>query len=116
MMMIQHSVAALGAEGLLEAKTTPGSEDFFYYPVKRPNVKAGFWGLGTNLVLGLHHPDMHFDLNALAYAVRRTVGSANNFPCPSSPPRAKYCILCRLNEDKVTGIAANVERASATAF
>ncbi|MDU2730175.1 M20 peptidase aminoacylase family protein [Pantoea sp.] len=55
----------LGAEGLLEAKTTPGSEDFFFYPVKRPHVKAGFWGLGTNLTPGLHHPDMRFDLNAL---------------------------------------------------
>nr|MBA2816305.1 peptidase M20 [Candidatus Pantoea persica] len=55
---IQHSVAALiraairdvqGEEGLLDAKTTPGSEDFFYNPVKRPGVKAGFWELGTNL-------------------------------------------------------------------
>jgi len=59
----------LGAEGLLEAKTTPGSEDFFFYPVKRPYVKAGFWGLGTNLTPGLHHPDMRFDLNALEIGV-----------------------------------------------
>ncbi|HAK36517.1 MAG TPA: amidohydrolase, partial [Pantoea sp.] len=59
----------LGAEGLLEAKTTPGSEDFFFYPVKRPHVKAGFWGLGTNLTPGLHHPDMRFDLNALEIGV-----------------------------------------------
>ncbi len=59
----------LGTEGLLEGKTTPGSEEFFYYPVKRPNVKAGFWGLGTNLVPGLHHQDMHFDLNALEIGV-----------------------------------------------
>jgi len=59
----------LGAEGLLEAKTTPGSEDFFFYPVKRPHVKAGFWGLGTNLTPGLHHPEMRFDLNALEIGV-----------------------------------------------
>lgn len=59
----------LGESGLTAAKTTPGSEDFFYYPVKRPAVKAGFWGLGTNLVPGLHHPDMHFDIHSLAIGV-----------------------------------------------
>ncbi|BAN99827.1 hypothetical protein E05_50610 [Plautia stali symbiont] len=37
-------VDVLGEQGLLAAKTTPGSEDFFYYPVKNPQVKAGFWG------------------------------------------------------------------------
>lgn len=63
-------VEVLGSDGLLGAKSTPGSEDFFYYPVSRPGVKAGFWGLGTNLVPGLHHPDMHFDLNALEIGVK----------------------------------------------
>jgi len=38
------------------------------------------------------------------------------FPVRCSPPRAKYCMLCRLNEDQVTGIAANVERVFNTAF
>jgi amidohydrolase len=63
-------VDVLGEEGLLGAKTTPGSEDFFYYPVKCPTVKAGFWGLGTNLVPGLHHPDMHFELSSLEIGVK----------------------------------------------
>jgi len=63
-------VDVLGEDGLLDTKTTPGSEDFFYYPVKRPGVKAGFWGLGTNLVPGLHHPDMHFDLSSLEIGVK----------------------------------------------
>ncbi|WP_343550813.1 M20 peptidase aminoacylase family protein [Pantoea sp.] len=63
-------VEVLGADGLLDTKTTPGSEDFFYYPVKRPQVKAGFWGLGTNLVPGLHHPEMRFELSSLEIGVK----------------------------------------------
>jgi hypothetical protein len=38
--------------------------------VKRPQVKAGFWGLGTNLVPGLHHPDMRFELSSLEIGVK----------------------------------------------
>ncbi|QZY94382.1 M20 peptidase aminoacylase family protein [Pantoea dispersa] len=63
-------VDVLGEQGLLAAKTTPGSEDFFYYPVKNPQVKAGFWGLGTNLVPGLHHPQMRFELSSLEIGVK----------------------------------------------
>jgi amidohydrolase len=63
-------VEVLGEEGALPIRTTPGSEDFFYYPVKRPGVKAGFWGLGTNLTPGLHHPDMRFDLSSLEIGVQ----------------------------------------------
>ena len=59
----------LGEEALMPVRATPGSEDFFHYPVQRPQVKAGFWGLGTGLVPGLHHPDMRFDLNALPAGV-----------------------------------------------
>lgn len=60
----------LGEEALMSVRSTPGSEDFFHYPVQRPQVKAGFWGLGTGLVPGLHHPDMRFDLNSLPNGVK----------------------------------------------
>ena len=63
-------VEVLGEEGALPTRTTPGSEDFFYYPVTRPGVKAGFWGLGTGLTPGLHHPEMRFDLSALEIGVQ----------------------------------------------
>ncbi|HBV5297574.1 TPA: amidohydrolase, partial [Klebsiella oxytoca] len=33
-------------------------------------VKGGFWGLGCDLLPGLHHPEMHFDRAALADGVR----------------------------------------------
>ena len=59
-----------GEAGLTTAKSTPGSEDFFHYLRLRPAVKGGFWGLGCNLLPGLHHPEMHFDRTALADGVR----------------------------------------------
>ncbi|RNA75957.1 hypothetical protein EBO33_15130 [[Curtobacterium] plantarum] len=34
--------------------------------------------------------------------------AGNNFRRRCSPPRAKYCMLCRLKADQVTGIHANV--------
>ena len=55
----------LGEEGLLKPIYTPGGEDFFFYTQKNPELKAGFWGLGVNALPGLHHPDMHFDVDAL---------------------------------------------------
>lgn len=63
-------VEVLGEEGLTDPKSTPGSEDFFHYLRLRPQVKGGFWGLGANLTPGLHHPDMHFDREALALGVQ----------------------------------------------
>lgn len=60
----------LGEAGLTEPKSTPGSEDFFHYLRLRPQIKGGFWGLGANLTPGLHHPEMHFDRDALALGVK----------------------------------------------
>lgn len=44
---------------------TPGGEDFHYYTLKRPNVKATMLGLGCDLSPGLHHPDMTFNHDSL---------------------------------------------------
>lgn len=59
----------LGAEGIVKPIYTPGGEDFFCYTREYPKIKAGFFGLGVNAAPGLHHPDMHFDLDALANGV-----------------------------------------------
>ncbi|WP_392566485.1 amidohydrolase [Utexia brackfieldae] len=59
----------LGEAGLKAPIHTPGGEDFFNYPRERAQVKAGFWGLGVDLLPGLHHPDMHFDTDALEIGV-----------------------------------------------
>lgn len=40
---------------------TTGSDDFHYYTVKRPHLKAVMLGLGADLQPGLHHPYMRFD-------------------------------------------------------
>lgn len=59
----------LGEAGLKAPIYTPGGEDFFNYPRERAHVKAGFWGLGVDLLPGLHHPKMHFDTDALEIGV-----------------------------------------------
>ncbi|MDU4961603.1 MAG: M20 peptidase aminoacylase family protein [Sporomusaceae bacterium] len=55
----------LGEDGLMKPFSTAGGEDFFFYTREKPALKAGFMGLGVNAAPGLHHPDMHFDLDAL---------------------------------------------------
>ncbi|HIU63960.1 MAG TPA: amidohydrolase [Candidatus Avacidaminococcus intestinavium] len=59
----------LGQDGLLPPFTTAGGEDFFFYKKLKPSIKAGFFGLGVNATPGLHHPDMHFDKDALEIGV-----------------------------------------------
>ena len=44
---------------------TPGGEDFHYYTLKRPKVKATMLGLGCDLSPGLHHPKMSFNKESL---------------------------------------------------
>lgn len=73
--------SVLGEKGLLKPVFTPGGEDFSYYRIKKPTLKAGFFGLGCNLTPGLHHPDMNFDKSALesgvaihTYAVKKILG------------------------------------------
>lgn len=44
---------------------TPGGEDFHYYTLKRPSIKATMLGLGCDLSPGLHHPNMTFNHNSM---------------------------------------------------
>lgn len=50
----------------LDPIVTPGGEDFHFY-TNMLNIKASYIGLGADLVPGLHHPEMTFDLKALEY-------------------------------------------------
>ncbi len=45
---------------------TPGCEDFHFYS-KELGIKTAYIGLGANLIPGLHHPEMSFDLKALTH-------------------------------------------------
>ena len=56
---------SLGEQFLADEITTPGSDDFHFYTVKKPELKATMIGIGANLVPGLHHPKMTFDRSAL---------------------------------------------------
>lgn len=61
-----HGIAmALGNENLAEAVITPGADDFHFYTVKHPEVKAAMLGIGADLQPGLHHPKMTFNKVAL---------------------------------------------------
>lgn len=55
----------LGEENLDKPLVTPGGDDFHYYTVKNPDLKATMLGLGCDLTPGLHHPNMSFDLEAI---------------------------------------------------
>ena len=60
----------MGASALLLPITTPGAEDFHFYKQAKPSIKAGYLGLGANLVPGLHDPSMKFDQDSLINGVK----------------------------------------------
>jgi len=78
-------VSVLGQEGLLPPILTPGAEDFHFYVNRKPTLKAAYVGLGCDLVPGLHHPQMRFDVgslihgvNILLYIVRKMLNSTRS--------------------------------------
>ncbi|ASK62564.1 amidohydrolase [Virgibacillus phasianinus] len=64
---IGHS---LGAGKIAPPLVTPGGDDFHYYTIKKPALKATMVGLGCNLKPGLHHPAMTFNKTALLNGVK----------------------------------------------
>lgn len=56
---------SLGKENTVEPILTPGGDDFHFYTIKKPHLKATMIGLGCNLSPGLHHPNMTFDRDAM---------------------------------------------------
>lgn len=57
--------AVLGPENTAGPLITTGGDDFHFYTIRRPHLKATMLGLGCDLQPGLHHPQMAFDLRAL---------------------------------------------------
>lgn len=68
-LMEQAIVDVLGQEKLQPAPVTPGAEDFHFYTVERPHIKATMLALGCDLQPGLHHPKMHFNQEDLVKGV-----------------------------------------------
>lgn len=56
---------AFGEETLSPAIITSGSDDFHFYTIHNPELKATMIGIGADLGPGLHHPNMTFNENAL---------------------------------------------------
>ncbi|SEI88662.1 amidohydrolase [Bhargavaea ginsengi] len=61
----QAIVRTIGENNLTEPIITPGGDDFHFYTIKRPHLKATMVGLGCGLAPGLHHPDMTFNREAM---------------------------------------------------
>ncbi|MDS9471497.1 M20 peptidase aminoacylase family protein [Sporosarcina pasteurii] len=63
--MSQAIIETVGEQFLVPPIVTPGGEDFHYYTLKRPTVKATMLGLGCDLSPGLHHPKMTFNHDSI---------------------------------------------------
>jgi amidohydrolase len=62
--------AVVGEEALVAPVVTTGSDDFHFYTVKNPALKAAMIGVGADLKPGLHHPKMTFNHSALDTGAR----------------------------------------------
>ena len=63
--MAQAITETVGESFLVPPIVTPGGEDFHFYTLKRPSVKATMLGLGCDLSPGLHHPNMTFNQDSI---------------------------------------------------
>jgi amidohydrolase len=62
-------IDTLGIENTAEPIVSVGSEDFHFYTLERPRIKATMLGLGCDLAPGLHHPKMSFNREALLVGI-----------------------------------------------
>ena len=63
-------VAELGSEGLIPSASITVGEDFNFFKEQRPALKTASLGIGCDLVPRLHDPEMHFEHDALAPAIK----------------------------------------------
>ncbi|MBS4192687.1 M20 peptidase aminoacylase family protein [Bacillus sp. FJAT-49705] len=66
----QAIINRLGEEKLAPPLITPGGDDFHFYTIKKPHLKATMVGLGCDLKPGLHHPNMTFNKDSLLNGVK----------------------------------------------
>lgn len=59
-----------GTEALAPPVITSGSDDFHFYTIKNPKLKATMIGVGADLQPGLHHPKMTFNPSVLDLGAR----------------------------------------------
>jgi len=63
-------IETVGMKNLAEEVITSGSDDFHFYTIRHPEVKAAMIGIGADLTPGLHHPNMTFNRDALMIGAR----------------------------------------------
>ena len=69
-LMAEAICDAWGKQRLVPPTVTSGGDDFHFYTLKKPHLKATMLGLGCGLKPGLHHPHMTFDHEALIDGTR----------------------------------------------
>lgn len=67
--MEEAIVDTVGSEHLVPMITTTGGDDFHFYTIKRPSLKATMLAVGCDLEPGLHHPNMVFNHEAIEPSV-----------------------------------------------
>jgi amidohydrolase len=76
---MEHGIAkAVGADALTPVIQTSGGDDFHFYTIKRPELKASMLAIGCGLHPGLHHPQMTFDQTVMPDATRILVETVMN--------------------------------------
>lgn len=80
--MRKSIISTVGEDKLTPVIQTTGGDDFHFFTVKRPEIKATMLGIGCDLKPGLHHPNMTFNFAALPEAVevltRALINSTKN--------------------------------------
>jgi len=64
-LMKQAIIDTCGLDHLAPDVVTPGGEDFHYYTLKRPYIKATMLGVGCGATPGLHDPHMTYNRDRL---------------------------------------------------
>lgn len=59
----------VGEDNLAPMVTTTGGDDFHFYTIKRPHIKATMLAIGCDLQPGLHHAKMTFNQDIIPQAV-----------------------------------------------
>ena len=58
-------VKVVGAENIVDKLVSPGADDFHFYKLHKPTLKAAYMGIGCGLTPGLQLPQNRFDQEAL---------------------------------------------------
>lgn len=68
-LMEESITEAVGKNNLSPIIESTGGDDFHFYTIKRPHIKATMLAIGCDLTPGLHHPNMTFNKDAIPDAI-----------------------------------------------